>query len=86
MYGEQIRAARSLLGWRVADLAEASGVSVPTVQRMDATKGEVTGRHATVLSIQNALEAQGIQFLDDGQVAAGPGVAMRVPGTEKADK
>lgn len=80
MFGEQIRAARSLLGWRVADLAGASGVSVPTIQRMDATKGEVSGRHETVNAIKRALEAQGVQFLEDGQVAAGPGVALRIDG------
>lgn len=76
MNGEQIRAARALLGWTAADLAEASGVSYPTVQRMDAAKGLVSGRHETVEAIRRALEAQGIQFLESGQVAAGPGVAL----------
>jgi len=77
MHGEQIRAARALLGWRVKDLAEAADVSVPTVQRMDAAKGAVPGRHDTVTSIKSALEAAGVQFLDNGDVSAGPGVAIR---------
>ncbi|TXH26482.1 MAG: XRE family transcriptional regulator [Elusimicrobia bacterium] len=77
MEGEQIRAARALLGWTAADLAEQSGVSYPTVQRMDATRGQVSGRHETVEAIRKALEARGIQFLESGQVAAGPGVAVR---------
>lgn len=76
MDGEQIRAARSLLGWTAADLAERSGVSYPTVQRLDATKGQVGGRHETVEAIRKALEAGGVQFLDAGSVAGGPGVAL----------
>lgn len=77
MDGEQIRAARALIGWTAADLAKASGVSYPTVQRMDATKGRVSGRHDTVEAIRSALETQGVQFLDIGHVAGGPGVALR---------
>ena len=79
MNGEQIRAARSMLGLRVSDLAEAAGVSVPTVQRMDATKGPVAGRHGTVVAIREALEAQGIQFLHAGGFAGGPGVSLVRP-------
>ena len=75
MNGEQIKAARMLVGWTAADLAERSGVSYPTIQRLDATKGPVGGRHETVEAIRKALEAQGVQFLEAGQVAAGPGVA-----------
>lgn len=76
MNGEQIRAARALLGWTAADLAEQSGVSYPTVQRLDATKGQVGGRHETVEAIRKALEAHGIQFLEAGQVAAGAGLTL----------
>ena len=76
MDGEQIRAARALVGWTAADLAKHSGVSYPTVQRMDAAKGQVSGRHETVEAIRRALEAAGIQFLERGQVATGPGVAL----------
>jgi len=75
--GEQIRAARALLGWTASDLAEKSGVSYPTVQRLDATKGPVGGRYETVEAIRKALEAHGVQFLDGGEVAVGPGVALR---------
>jgi predicted transcriptional regulator len=78
--GEQIKAARALVGWTAADLAEKSGVSYPTVQRLDATKGQVSGRHETVEAIRKALETQGVQFLKAGQVAAGPGVAVKVAG------
>ena len=77
MLGEQIKAARALLGWTAADLAERSGISYPTVQRLDATKGPVGGRHETVEAIRKALEAEGVQFLETGQVAGGSGVALK---------
>lgn len=76
MNGEQIRAARALVGWSAADLAERSGVSYPTIQRLDATRGPVSGRYETVEAIRKALEGQGVQFLEGGQIAAGPGVAL----------
>lgn len=78
MTGEQVRAARALAGMTAQGLADASGVSYPTVQRIDATKGPISARHDTVQRIVAALEAQGVQFLEGGQVAAGPGVALGV--------
>lgn len=73
---EQVRAARGLVALSQTALAEAAGVSLPTVKRLE-TRG--TGRSAvdTVLSIQRALEAAGVQFLAPGDAAAGPGVALR---------
>jgi len=81
MNGEQIRAGRALLGWSAADLAARAGISYPTMQRIDATRGPVTGRYETIEAIRRALEAQGIQFLEGGQVAAGPGVAFAAKGS-----
>lgn len=77
MLGEQIKAARALLGWTASDLAERSGISYPTIQRLDATKGPVGGRHETVEAVRKALEAGGVQFLETGHVTAGPGVALK---------
>ena len=77
MQGEQIRAARALLGWTAADLAERSGISYPTIQRLDATKGPVGGRFETVDAVRRALEAAGIQFLEAGGVSAGVGVSVK---------
>lgn len=78
MTGEQIRAARSLLGWTANDLATKSGVSYPTVQRLDSTKGKLSGRHDTIEAIRSALSGGGVQFLESGDVATGPGVALRL--------
>lgn len=75
--GEQIRAARALAGITAHELAELSGVSYPTVQRLDATRGPVSARIDTVAAITRALESCGVQFLTVGQAAVGAGVAMR---------
>ncbi|MFC0339785.1 helix-turn-helix domain-containing protein [Paracoccus niistensis] len=77
MNGEQIRAARALAGMTAQELADASGVSYPTVQRLDATRGPVSGRHDTVAALIRALEARGVQFLEEGQVSSGAGVALK---------
>ena len=66
-----------LVGITTAELADEAGVSVPTIQRMDSAQGSVPGRYETVEKVRKALEARGIQFLEDGQVAAGVGVAVR---------
>ena len=80
MDGEQIRAARMLLGITAQDLAEMAGVSVPTMQRMDSARGTASGRHETVEKVRTALEAQGIQFLDEGDTSRGRGVALKREG------
>lgn len=79
MTGEQIRAARGLLKWSARQLAEASGIGWATIQRLESRDGPLAGYEQTHDAIRSALEAQGIQFLDAGQVAVGPGVAFKKP-------
>lgn len=71
----QIKAARALAGMSQADLAAASGVSLPTIKRLEAQDGDLGGRPATVTAIREALEAAGVVFLPEN--GNGPGVAMR---------
>ncbi len=71
----QLRAARSLLTWGQKDLAEASGVSLPTIKRMEASDGEVRGTASNVWKVQRALEDAGIIFIDEN--GGGPGVRLR---------
>lgn len=75
----QVKAARALLGWSQADLARASGVSEPTVKRLEAGSGDIGGRQATVEAIVTALEAAGAQFIP--QNGGGPGVRLFAPKT-----
>ena len=71
----QLKAALALLGWKVSDLAEASGVSEPTIWRLETAEGPVGGRPATTEKLINALENAGIIFLEEN--GEGPGVRLR---------
>lgn len=77
----RIKAARDLLGWTQAQLCEKAGVPLITLRRVEG-KPDHTGLVSAdaVQRIVAALEAQGVQFLEGGQVAAGPGVAMKGEG------
>ncbi|MCV2447175.1 helix-turn-helix domain-containing protein [Paracoccus sp. DMF] len=79
MTPEQVRMARAALRIGVRDLAEAAGVTPATITRFETEKGRL--QHASAEAIRKALEAQGVQFLEGGQVAAGPGVALISEGT-----
>ena len=63
----QIRAARGFLNWSQKDLADRSGVSHPTIKRME-TKGLDTCNHGNVEAVRRALEEAGISFMADGCV------------------
>lgn len=60
----QIRAARAFLRWSAKDLAERSGVSVPTIQRLETTDGPLRVKVETLDRLQRALEGAGVEFLD----------------------
>jgi hypothetical protein len=72
--GNQLKAARALIGLEQADLAEAAGVHVNTIRKMDwKGAGEITSGADIVRKVQLALEAAGVEFLNHGQ----PGVQLR---------
>ncbi len=77
----QLRAARALLGIDQKALAKRAGVSVPTVQRMEASIGNVRGIVDTLTKIVAALDASGIELI--GENAASPsggrGVRLKAP-------
>ena len=60
--GPQIRGARCFLRWSINDLAKASGVSVPTIQRLEMDDGVPSGRSQTLAEIKKALETAGVEF------------------------
>ena len=72
--GNQLKAARALGGVEQIALAEAAGVSVGTIRNMEA-QGAATLKSslAIIKSVQSALEARGIEFLNHGE----PGVKLR---------
>jgi len=71
----QVKAARALLGWSQSDLAARSGISEPTIARLEAADGELGGRGETVRKIRDALVAAGVEFIDEN--GGGPGVRLR---------
>ncbi len=73
MSPEQFKMAKSALGVSNPDLAEKTGLHRNTLNKID--KGE--GKASTVQLVKLTLEAQGIQFLESGEVAMGPGVSLR---------
>jgi transcriptional regulator with XRE-family HTH domain len=74
---EQVRAARALLRWEQRDLAEASGVSLPSVKRLETQPGALAAQERTIVELRNALEMAGIEFIAEN--GGGPGVRLRKP-------
>lgn len=74
----QMKAARALVGMEQRALAEASGVSLPTIQRMEASNGVVRGVIESLMKVMAALETAGIEFLNENAVSAGGGRGVRL--------
>jgi transcriptional regulator with XRE-family HTH domain len=68
----QIKAARMLLGWSQTELAKRSGVSEPTIKRLEAVDGPLGGREETRAKIIAALKRACIQFTNGDE----PGVKL----------
>ena len=73
----QMRAARALLGIDQKALAELAGVSLPTVQRMEASVGTVRGMVDTLSKIVEAIEAAGVELIGNEQPSQGRGRGVR---------
>ena len=71
----QLRAARALLGWSQDDLAAQSGVSKPTIARLELGAGEIGGYVSTQAKLRKALEDAGVIFVEEN--GEGPGVRLR---------
>lgn len=74
----QLRAARALLGLDQKALAERSGLSVPTIQRMEASEGVIRGNVDSMMKLIAALDSSGIVLLGDGSSSAGGGRGLRL--------
>lgn len=74
----QLRAARALLGIDQRQLAALAGVSLPTIQRMEASTGQVRGVVDTLMKVVDALEAAGIELLGPGRPSQGQGRGVRL--------
>jgi transcriptional regulator with XRE-family HTH domain len=74
----QLRAARVLLGIDQRRLAELSGLSVPTIQRMEGSETMVRGNVDSLVKLITALDAAGIELIDEGAVSSAEGRGVRL--------
>jgi predicted transcriptional regulator len=78
LLSQQIKAARSLLGWDQHELARQSKVGVATIRRIEGVAGLIKSTTGTAWRLQEALEKAGIIFIDADD-RAGPGVRLTAP-------
>ena len=74
----QLRAARLLLGIDQRRLAKLSGLSVPTIQRMEASETMIRGNVDSLVKLITAFEAAGIEMIDEGEVSNSQGRGVRL--------
>ena len=80
----QIRAARALLRWSAEELAQQSLLSVATIRRAELTEKETAMTSANDVAVRRALEAGGVEFIDEN--GGGPGVRLRKTAKGKSRK
>jgi transcriptional regulator with XRE-family HTH domain len=74
----QMRAARALLGIDQRELAERSSLSLPTIQRMEASEGVVRGNVDSLMKLVDALAANGIELIGEGATSDKGGRGVRL--------
>lgn len=80
---QQMRAARALLRLDQRQLAELAGLSLPTIQRMESSDGQVRGVVDTLVKVITALEGAGIELLGENAPSTGAGRGVRLRETTK---
>lgn len=80
----QMRAARALLGIDQRTLASLAGVSVPTIQRMEASSGDVRGVIGSLTKVVAALDGAGIELIGDNSPSPAGGRGVRLKGGDEA--
>jgi len=74
----QLRASRALLGIDQRKLAEMAGLSLPTIQRMEASDGVIRGNVDSLMKLIGALDAAGIELIGEGTASQGGGRGARL--------
>ena len=75
----QVRASRALVGMDQRALARACGLSLPTIQRMEASEGVIRGNVESLMQLIAALDAAGVELINEDAVSdkGGPGVRLK---------
>jgi transcriptional regulator with XRE-family HTH domain len=81
----QLRAARALASLDQRALAALAGLSVPTIQRMEASDGVIRGNVESLTKVVTALETAGVDFIREGAVSASGGRGVRLRSAAAAD-
>lgn len=74
----QLRAARALLGLDQRKLAEMASLSLPTIQRMEASEGVIRGNVDSLTKLISALNAAGIELIGENAPSTGKGRGVRL--------
>ncbi len=74
----QLRASRALLGLDQRKLAEAAGLSLPTILRMEASEGVIRGNVDSLMKLVVALEVLGLELIADNAPSPGGGRGVRL--------
>ncbi len=76
--GPQMRAARALLGIDQRELAQRSGLSLPTIQRMESSDGTIRGNVDSLMKLVDALASAGIELIGEGAASHSGGRGVRL--------
>jgi transcriptional regulator with XRE-family HTH domain len=76
----QLRAARALIDVDQRKLAELSGLSLPTIQRMEASNGVIRGNVDSLMKLAAALDLAGVELISENSASAGGGRGVRLKG------
>ena len=74
----QLRAARALIGIDQRKLAEMYGLSLPTIQRMEASDGVIRGNVDSLMKLVAALEAAGVELIPENATSSSGGRGVRL--------
>ena len=74
----QLKAARALAGLDQRQIAELAGLSVPTIQRMEASDGVIRGNVDSLMKLIRALDASGLELIAEGAASQGGGRGVRL--------
>lgn len=78
MTAAQLRAARALLGIDQRELAQRCSLSLPTIQRMEASEGVIRGNVDSLMKLVEALATAGIELIGEGAASQGGGRGVRL--------
>ena len=79
----QLRASRALLGIDQRTLAGLCGLSLPTIQRMEASEGVVRGNVDSLMKLVAALDAAGIELFAENTVSSVGGRGVRLKASSR---